>query len=43
MHGTCFITITYINITKQVQWSQSALFRRKLLQFQKLTDYRETP
>ena len=39
---TCCVTITNINITKQVQWPQSALFRRKLLQFQKLTDYRET-
>jgi len=42
MHGASCITITDINISKQVQWPQSALFRRKLLQFQKLTGYRET-
>ena len=40
MHGACCITITDINISKQVQWPQSDLFTRKLLLFQKLTDYR---
>jgi len=42
MHCACCISITDINISKQVQWPQSALFRRKLLQFQKRTAYRET-
>jgi hypothetical protein len=38
----CMVHAVSQSQTKQVQWPQSASFRRKLLQFQKLAGYRET-